>query len=48
MFKMWEKTEKWSGRPHVIAHDHGGLMALRANLYDSLCLIDVVAIEPFG
>lgn len=39
--------------PHVIAHDHGGLLSLRANLlhgcqYASLCLIDVVAIRPFG
>ncbi|KAI9879797.1 MAG: hypothetical protein M1823_006798, partial [Watsoniomyces obsoletus] len=44
----------WDGRKaHVVAHDHGGLMALRANLlhgceYASLCLIDVVAIGPFG
>jgi pimeloyl-ACP methyl ester carboxylesterase len=52
LFKMWEETEGWHGRPHVVAHDHGGLMALRANLlhgcvYASLCLIDVVAIGPF-
>ncbi|KAE8345537.1 hypothetical protein BDV24DRAFT_125303 [Aspergillus arachidicola] len=38
---------------HIIAHDHGGLMALRAHLlhgceYASLCLIDVVALGPFG
>jgi pimeloyl-ACP methyl ester carboxylesterase len=53
LFKMWEETEDWISKPHVIAHDHGGLMALRANLihrceYASLCLIDVVAIGPFG
>lgn len=36
-----------------MAHDHAGLMSLRAYLlhgcqYASLCLIDVVAIGPFG
>lgn len=39
--------------PHVIAHDVGGLIALRATLlhgcqYASLCLVDVVAVPPFG
>jgi pimeloyl-ACP methyl ester carboxylesterase len=53
LFKMWEETEGWEGRPHVVAHDHGGLMALSANLlygceFASLCLIDVVVIGPFG
>ena len=45
----------WSFRspPHVIAHDNGGLVSLRANLlhgctYRSLCLVDVVAVRPFG
>jgi pimeloyl-ACP methyl ester carboxylesterase len=52
LYKHWEAG--WDGRKaHVVAHDHGGLMALRANLlhgceYASLCLIDVVAIGPFG
>ncbi|KAF1914779.1 Alpha/Beta hydrolase protein [Ampelomyces quisqualis] len=52
LFKTWEQD--WDGRkPHVIAHDHAGLMSLRAYLlhgciYASLCLIDVVAIGPFG
>lgn len=52
LLKMWEK--EWKGRKaHVVAHDHGGLMALRAALlhdceYASLCLISVVAIGPFG
>jgi len=52
LFRMWEKS--WGGRkPHVVAHDHAGLMSLRAYLlhgcrYQSLCLIDVVAIGPFG
>jgi pimeloyl-ACP methyl ester carboxylesterase len=54
--KHWEESEEqgWKGRrPHVIAHDHAGLMSLRAYLlhgcrYASLCLVDVVAIGPFG
>jgi pimeloyl-ACP methyl ester carboxylesterase len=52
LFKFWESS--WDGkRAHVVAHDHAGLMSLRANLlhdccYASLCLIDVVAIGPFG
>ena len=37
----------------MVAHDHAGLMTLRAHLllgceYRSLCLIDVVAVGPFG
>lgn len=61
LLKAWEsgsasdgKSKGWEDRkPHVIAHDHGGLMALRAHLlhgcnFESLCLIDVVAIGPFG
>lgn len=40
-------------RPHVIAHDFGGAVALRARLlhgarYASLCLVDVVAVRPWG
>ena len=39
--------------PHVIAHDNGGIITLRAHLlhncaYASLCLIDVVALRPYG
>ncbi|MEE3853540.1 alpha/beta hydrolase [Gordonia sp. LSe1-13] len=39
--------------PHVVAHDFGGAVALRAHLlhgarYDSLCLVDVVALRPWG
>ena len=39
--------------PHVVAHDYGGLIALRAKLvhgavYKSLCLIDVLALTPWG
>lgn len=40
-------------RPHVIAHDFGGAVSLRARLlhdvrYASLCLVDVVALRPWG
>lgn len=40
-------------RPHVVAHDIGGAVALRARLlhgtrYASLCLVDVVALAPWG
>jgi pimeloyl-ACP methyl ester carboxylesterase len=56
LFDSWCRSDEqgWKGRkPQVVAHDHGGLMALRAHLlhacdYASLCLIDVVAIGPFG
>jgi len=39
--------------PHVVAHDFGGAVALRALLlqqarYASLCLVDVVALRPWG
>jgi pimeloyl-ACP methyl ester carboxylesterase len=52
LFKSWERD--WGNKKaHVIAHDHAGLMSLRAYLlhdcrYASLCLLDVVAIGPFG
>jgi pimeloyl-ACP methyl ester carboxylesterase len=40
-------------RPHVIAHDFGGAVSLRAHLvlgvaYSSLMLVDVVAVPPVG
>jgi pimeloyl-ACP methyl ester carboxylesterase len=39
--------------PHVITHDYGGVVALRAHLlhsarYASLALVDVVALAPWG
>lgn len=39
--------------PHVIAHDYGGAVSLRAHLlheatYRSLALVDVVALAPWG
>ncbi|MCS3843317.1 alpha/beta fold hydrolase [Microbacterium sp. AK031] len=46
--------DEWGlDRPHVIAHDFGGAVALRARLlhaarYGSLCLVDVVALHPWG
>lgn len=53
LYRYWQETEDWQTSPHVVAHDHGGLMSLRAILlhgcpYASLCLVDVVAIGPFG
>ena len=40
-------------RPHVVAHDIGGAVALRTRLlhgatFASLCLVDVVALRPWG
>ncbi|MFE6970235.1 alpha/beta fold hydrolase [Isoptericola sp. NPDC057653] len=39
--------------PHVVAHDYGGAVSLRAALlhgarFASLCLVDVVALRPWG
>ncbi|RAL16624.1 alpha/beta fold hydrolase [Aspergillus homomorphus CBS 101889] len=56
LYDFWAQQDGWKQqgkRPHVIAHDHGGLMSLRAHLlhgaeYASLCLINVVALGPFG
>ena len=53
IYRFWEKDWPDQTKAHVIAHDHGGLMSLRAHLlhgcdYASLCLINVVAIGPFG
>jgi pimeloyl-ACP methyl ester carboxylesterase len=44
-------VEPWL--PHVVAHDFGGAVSLRAALlhgarYRSLCLVDVVALRPWG
>lgn len=49
LFKHWDLASP----PHVVAHDNGGLVSLRLLLehgikFASLCLIDVVAIGPFG
>ena len=49
LFRHWDLTSP----PHVVAHDNGGLVALRLLLqhsvkFASLCLIDVVALGPFG
>lgn len=48
LLKVWRLDA-----PHVIAHDFGGAVALRARLlhgakYSSLCLVDVVALSPWG
>ncbi len=47
-------VDSWGlDRPHVVAHDFGGAVALRAHLlhdvaFASLALIDVVALRPWG
>lgn len=52
LFKSWQAD--WTHESaHVVAHDNAGLVSLRGYLlhdlpYASLCLIDVVAIGPFG
>lgn len=48
LLSHWELDE-----PHVIAHDYGGAVSLRAHLlhganYRSLALVDVVALAPWG
>ncbi|KAJ5102043.1 hypothetical protein NUU61_004265 [Penicillium alfredii] len=58
LYKSWAQTwpqqqNNTTKAAHVIAHDHGGLMSLRAHLvhgckFASLCLINVVALGPFG
>ncbi|PYI17871.1 putative hydrolases or acyltransferase [Aspergillus violaceofuscus CBS 115571] len=55
LYTHWSQAwpPSYANRAHVIAHDHGGLMSLRAHLlhgieYASLCLINVVALGPFG
>jgi pimeloyl-ACP methyl ester carboxylesterase len=46
--------DEWAlDAPHVIAHDYGGAVTLRAHLlhglrYRSLTLVDVVAVSPWG
>lgn len=48
LLEQWELVS-----PHVVAHDYGGAVALRAYLlhgarYASLALVDVVALAPWG
>ncbi len=48
----WSSTGSLD-RPHVVAHDYGGAVSLRAHLvhevpYASLALVDVVALAPWG
>ncbi|PKB32396.1 pimeloyl-ACP methyl ester carboxylesterase [Pseudonocardia alni] len=49
LLERWDLPEP----PHVVAHDYGGAVALRAHLlhgaaYRSLTLVDVVALAPWG
>lgn len=49
-----ELVQHWDlPSPHVVAHDYGGAVSLRAHLlhgatYRSLTLVDVVALRPWG
>src|SRR5262249_13061654 len=49
-----ERLQHWKlGQPHLVVHDYGGAVALRAHLlhgarYQSLALVDVVALAPWG
>ncbi len=51
---LHDLLERWElKRPHIIAHDYGGAVALRAHLlhgsrFASLALVDVVALAPWG
>jgi pimeloyl-ACP methyl ester carboxylesterase len=51
---LHDLLEHWGLRsPHVVAHDYGGAVALRAHLlhgsqFASLALVDVVAVSPWG
>jgi pimeloyl-ACP methyl ester carboxylesterase len=51
---LTDLLDSWGlDRPHVIAHDYGGAVALRAHLlhhtqYSSLGLVNVVALRPWG
>jgi len=51
---LHDLLEHWKlDAPHVIAHDYGGAVALRAHLlhgsrFASLALVDVVALAPWG
>lgn len=48
LLEHWQLTD-----PHVVAHDYGGAVALRAHLlhgarFRTLALVDVVALAPWG
>jgi pimeloyl-ACP methyl ester carboxylesterase len=51
---LHDLLDDWSLQaPHVVAHDYGGAVALRAHLlhgsrFASLALVDVVALAPWG
>lgn len=54
LLQHWGRVHAWgSTSPHVVAHDFGGAVSLRARLlhgarFESLCLVDVVALRPWG
>src|SRR5213078_2313029 len=51
---LHDLLDRWHlSDPHVVAHDYGGAVALRAHLLQgsrlaSLALVDVVALAPWG
>ncbi len=51
---LQDLLEHWNlSAPHVVAHDYGGAVALRAHLlqgsrFASIALVDVVALAPWG
>lgn len=53
LLTLWGLDRDARSAPHVIAHDVGGAVSLRAHLlhgarYASLALVDVVALAPWG
>lgn len=53
LLREWGLTGSDGPAPHVVAHDYGGAVTLRAHLLHgvemaSICLVDVVALRPWG
>ena len=53
LLRHWNLTLEAQSAPHIVAHDFGGAVSLRAHLlhdagFLSLALVDVVALSPWG
>lgn len=53
LLEEWGLSGPGAPAPHVVAHDYGGAVTLRAHLLHgaemaSICLVDVVALRPWG
>ncbi len=53
LLRHWGLAHDDQSAPHIVAHDYGGAVSLRAHLlhgarYASLALVDVVAVSPWG